>query len=499
MRPLGTTERHEQDEQPRRRVRIAVALLGVAVAAALVAVLPVQQPALAPEPLAVDHPESVNGAPAGDEVRTVELSFTTRDGQTRGATLHLPRDGQRVLPGMVLVHGSGPGPREKYEAEGMAFAAAGIATLTYDKRTDGYSLATRSYQVLAEDAIAAADLLRTQPQVDPDLVGVWGFSEGGWVAPLAAGIDPRTAFLVTVGANGVPPLRQQAWADASRWEHLGLEGSLVDAASRTMYRWIDGLGMFPEAHHDPVPALRDLRLPVLGIWGAKDRATPPVESVEVHREQLELAGNRHHTLRTIADADHAIRHTSTGYGESTAFAPGYVDLVGRWVGAVAAGRAPGSSVAGVGVQSRPTAAVPPLSWYESIAAQATVVGLMVAGFAGVGLVRGWRRLRGKPGHAAVAERVLVVSGPLSMIGGFGYLMHLQLTAWSGGSLIGPLVAGRPIPWLVVQALAVVTTVATAALAVRCGRRGPDGVGTWLLLTAGAAFIPWAVLWGLLLP
>ncbi|OLT19307.1 hypothetical protein BJF78_11165 [Pseudonocardia sp. CNS-139] len=117
---------------------------------------------------------------------------------------------------MVLVHGAGTGPREKLREEAAAFARAGVATLTYDKRTVGYSLTQRSYAQLADDAAAAAAVLRGRPEVAPSAVGIWGFSEGGWVAPLAASRAPETAFVVVVGANGVAPLRQQTWATRPR-------------------------------------------------------------------------------------------------------------------------------------------------------------------------------------------------------------------------------------------------------------------------------------------
>src|ERR687897_587767 len=89
---------------------------------------------------------------------------------------------------MALIHGSGPGPRELRRADAEAFAREGIVTLIYDKRTEGYSesgLGERSYELLAQDALAAVRALRAHPEGDPGAVGLWGRSEGGWVGPLA--------------------------------------------------------------------------------------------------------------------------------------------------------------------------------------------------------------------------------------------------------------------------------------------------------------------------
>jgi uncharacterized protein len=462
-----------------------------AVAAVTIAVLP-GQPTPPTPPAAV---------PAPAEIVQTELTVTTSDGLVLPATLHVPAGARPGLPGMVLVHGSGPAPREGLRAEAAAFARAGIATLTYDKRTAGYSLTQRSYAQLADDAIAAAALMRGQVEVDPAKVGFWGLSEGGWVAPLAAARDPQTEFLVVVGANGVAPLRQQTWADASGMEHFGVRGSLVDASSRTLYRLICGMGMFPEPYHDPGPPLRALTAPVLGIWGALDRSTPPVESVAAYQDFLEQAGNRHYTLRTIGGAEHALRTSATGYDRGTDLAPGYVDLVGSWVADVAAGRTPPTSVAGTGEQPRPTAEVPPLAWYESVWVQAGALAVMLAGFIGLGLTAAWRRLRGRSVRPAPwSARVLAGAGLVTVLGGLTYLGSLLMSR--GGALDpGPMIAGRPLLWLALQGLAVVAVGAAVALAVRTWRSGGGGdrPRTALLLVAGAVFVPWAAYWGLLLP
>ena len=459
-------------------------LLALAAAAAI-AVLP-GPPPTAPTPV-----------PAG--IVRAELAVSTSDGLVLPATLHVPAGARPGLPGMVLVHGSGPHPRGDLAAEATAFARAGIVTLTYDKRTVGYSFIQRSYSQLADDAIAAAAVLRGRAEVDPAKVGLWGLSEGGWVAPLAAARDPRTAFVVVVGANGVAPLRQQTWSDASRMEYFGVRGSLVDASSRTLYRLAAGLGLFTEAHYDPGPPLRALTLPMLGIWGALDRATPPVESVAAYREFLDQAGNRQYTLRTFDGAEHALRASVTGYEErGVEFAPGYVDLVGSWVADVASGRTPPTSVEGTGEQPRLSAEVPPLAWYESVGVQAGAFVVMLAGFAGLGIAAAWRRARGRSGPPAPwPARVLAGAGFVAVPGCLFYLGSVMATR---GRVFDPglMIAGRPLAWLALQALAVVAVGAAVALGVRTWRRG-DLRRHAPLLAAGAVFVPWAVYWGLLLP
>lgn len=436
------------------------------------------------------------------DLQVRELNVTTADGQVLPATLRIPAKAQAGRPAMVLVHGAGDGPRANLADEAEAFTRSGVATLTYDKRTAGYALTQRSYSQLADDAVAAAAVLRAQPGIDPAAVGLWGISEGGWVAPLAATRDPRTAFLVVVGANGGSPLAQQVWSERIKIEQAGVHGSLVDAYAATAYRLINGLGMFPEAYHDAAAPLRTLTLPVLGVWGDRDPQTPPVESVSAYRALLDAAGNQHYTLRTIAGAEHTVRTTTTGWDRGTSFAPGYVDLIGSWTAQVASGHAPPTSVQGTGFQSRTTAPAPPLAWYESVPVQVAGFAVLVIGFAGFGIVAALRRFRGP--RSPWSARLLAATGLLVTLGWPVYLG--DLLANSGGTVTtngvinaGPLVAGRPLLWLGLQALAAVATVAGVVTAIRHRPAAGDRLRTGALLGTGAVFVVWASYWGLLLP
>jgi uncharacterized protein len=454
-------------------------------------------------------PTAEQGSPApSGSIRRTDLSIRTVDGLILPATLRVPTSARGRVPGVVLVHGAGPGQRDQYRTEAEAFARRGIATLSYDKRAVGYSLVKRSYSTLANDVVAAADVLRNQPGIDPDHVGLWGISEGGWVAPLAASRDPDVAFLVVVGANGMAPLRQQIWAEAVKLQAAGIRGSLVDAASAQTYRFVDALGMFPEAFHDPEPVLQTLRLPVLAIWGALDRSTPPVESAAAFRRCLDQAGNQRYVLRTVDRAGHSLRTTDDGFREGTRLAPGYAELVGSWVTATVADHPRPASVTGTGHQHRRSAPVRPAAWWDGAAAHGLALGLMAAGFGGFGLVaavRGAARLAGRSQRATGtpgAARVLAAAGSVTVVGTLLYLG--QLAVVRGGSHLDPgfLLVGRPPAWLALQALALTTVTAGVALSVRlrsAPATGGERVRLVLLLLGAVAFVPWSLYWRLLMP
>lgn len=434
------------------------------------------------------------------DLTTTEVSFRGGGNLTlHGSVISPARGGSGA--GVVLVHGAGTGtPREKLLGEAVAFARQGLSVLVYDKRSEGYSLFERSYATLADDALGAVETLRRRPGVDPGKVGIWGLSEGGWVAPLAASRSADIAFVIVVGGNALQPLRQQTWAVAAGLRKAGVGGSMVDRAEPSLYRVIADGGMFPEPYYDPEPVLARVRQPVLGIWGAHDLLTPPRETPPIFAKALEAGGNRSYTFRYFAGADHAAHVTPDGgVTRLPELTPGYAELVGSWVGEVISGRAPVAQVSGPApAQADDSVVVPPAAWWESAGVQLVALVLMLVAFGGYPVVALVRRIRRRPGAGSKAARLVSAGGLVVVLGGFSYLFYLVMT---GGKLSvpGPVVADRPVVWLALQALAVATVVATVITGTRWLRASGDRARLGLLVAGGVAFVPWALYWGLLLP
>ncbi|WP_433437724.1 alpha/beta hydrolase family protein [Nonomuraea sp. CA-141351] len=439
-----------------------------------------------------------------DDLTATEVSFRGSAGLVMHGSVISPVRARSGRAGVVLVHGAGAGTkRDKLLGEAVAFARQGLSVLIYDKRSEGYSLFQRSYSQLADDALGAVETLRRQPGIDPAKVGIWGLSEGGWVAPLAASRSGNIAFVILVGANALHPLRQQTWAVAAGLRKAGVRGSFVDRAEPTLYRVIADGGMFPEPYYDPEPVIASVRQPVLGIWGVHDLLTPPRETPPIFARALEQGGNRRYTFRFFADADHAAHRTPDGgVTRLPELAPGYAELVGGWVGAVTSGRAPVAQVTGPApVQAENTVGVPPAEWWESAGVQAAALVLFLVAFGGYPVVALVRRMRRRGGVPAVkAARLVSAGGLVVVVGGFAYLFYAIMT---GGKLSspGPMVADRPLVWLALQALAVATVVGTVLTCVRWRRSAAPGerVRLGLLVAGGVVFVPWALYWGLLLP
>ena len=384
-----------------------------------------------------------------------------------------------------------------------------VSALIYDKRSMGYSTFQRSYSQLADDALAAVQTLRAHAGVDQKKVGIWGLSEGGWVAPLAASRSADVAFVIVVGANAISPLLQQTWAVANALHRVGVSGSLINRAEPTMFRLVANIGIFPEAYHDAVAVLQHVRQPLLGVWGSDDQSTPPRENPPLFAQALQQGGNTHYTFRFFPGASHDI-HQSPDCGVTSLpeLAPGYADLVGSWVQAVTSGQLPQADAPVPPQQDWLSVPVPPLSWWESAWVQLAAFLLLLAAFAGYPLVALLRRLRGRSQNAAVGApaRLLSGAGITVVLSFFVYMLFLLIGVGLSEKKIvpDPVLAGRPLLWLLLQTLALVTISAEVATAVAWRRAGNSvSLGErrrlGLLLAGGVLFVLWALYWGLLLP
>jgi uncharacterized protein len=132
-------------------------------------------------------------------------------------TLSMPA-GKSPVPGLVLVHGSGPqdrdetiGPNKPFRDLASGLASRGIAVLRYDKRT----LAHRAEAAVlgdrltlqeetVDDAAAAAALLRATQGVDGRRVFVLGHSLGGLAVPRIAALDATLAGFILMAAPSRP-------------------------------------------------------------------------------------------------------------------------------------------------------------------------------------------------------------------------------------------------------------------------------------------------------
>jgi hypothetical protein len=291
--------------------------------------------------------------------------------------------------------------------------------------------------------------------------------------------------------------------------HAGVAASLLRPLGEQLTRQFVGAGRFRLAGHDPVPFLERLDQPVLGLFAGYDRSTPGGESLQRFHQALDRGGNTHYTLRVINQANHLMAPSGNGFDVDLArarqlhqFAPGYVGTVTAWVHGLD-DRPPDPSADPPPPEPQQSAPLAPLAAYESLGVQLAALGLLLLAFGAYPLTAAIGRLRGRrdPLPTRWPARALAAAGlaipPLAIC----YLGFIMVT---GATAPGPVVAGRPLPWLLLQLGALAATAATIALIAhwtRERRRLTPWTSARLgVLAAGAAvFLPWAAYWGLFTP
>lgn len=437
---------------------------------------------------------------------TTEVTFPGAGTTLHGTVIRRSDlDVSAAHPGIVLVHGSGAGQRVTVSQEAEVFARAGLVTLIYDKRAD-YSKLNRDFTALADDAIAGVHTLQSAAGVDPAQVGVWGLSEGGWIAPLAAARSADIAYVITIGAPGLPPLRTQAWNLANRLAAAGVAPGTVQAIAGTGMRIAAGTGLFPGADHDPVDVLRKVKQPVLAMWGEWDVQVPPRESAQIFRDHL--TASRSVTIRILPHGHHAGRVTTDGYDRIGGpvlggypfgdLLPGYGPLMTSWLASVTAGNPPASSTAALPAQRIDSWPVAPLSSLGF-----GVFAVLIAALASWPATAVIRRLRGRCGAptAAGPARWLVATGLSAALGVAGYVCWAVANQAKG---IEGTAFGQPLPWLGLRVLLIAALVSTGILGLTWWRHRSAVTGghrfRLAILTAGGLLlIPVGLAFGRLQP
>jgi len=229
------------------------------------------------------------------------------------ATLTMPT-GAGPHPAVVLVHGSGPNDRDETVGASKPFrdiawglASRGVAVLRYDKRTlvHGARIAASKEpftvkEETVDDALAAAELLRRTPGVDPKRVFVLGHSLGGGLVPRIGQRDPTLRGFVILAGYTREPLGELG----RQYEYLfGLDGNvsereraLIDGARRDAAR-------LKELKTADAAAGVTLQGVPASYWLDLRDYSPPAEARKLGRPVLVLHGERDYNVTMDAFAD----------------------------------------------------------------------------------------------------------------------------------------------------------------------------------------------------
>ena len=255
--------------------------------------------------------------PAGD-VRNV----TVQNGKVQlPGTLVLPHGAstERPAPAVVFVHGSGPndrnetlGPNHLFRELADSLAAAGIASLRYDKRTYVYRAETAAlsggrldYDLeTVDDAVCAIDLLRRTAGIDPQRIYVVGHSQGAMLAPRIAARSGKAAGCVMLAA----PARTLDVLLHEQLRHLASQGVMTaaqaDSTAESLWHKLPADYRAMASAYDPVAEAAALCVPMLFLQGGNDYQ---VTAADFSLYQEALRGNPRAFFVFLPEADHLMR------------------------------------------------------------------------------------------------------------------------------------------------------------------------------------------------
>jgi dipeptidyl aminopeptidase/acylaminoacyl peptidase len=298
--------------------------------------------------------------------RSEEVTFEGAGGTKLAGSILWP-PGKGPFPGVVFLHGSGGEGRWASLYLAHEFARAGIAALVFDKRGVGASdgdWRTAGFEELVKDDVAAVRALRARPGIDPGRVGIHGHSQGGTIAPWVAVADPGIAFVIASAASGVSMAEAEIYSVGNSMGVPGMSPGdralaerFVRALVATAYHgapreeleaarraaqgkpWM--IAVPPDsspywsfsariAGYDPLRYWREVRVPVLLAYGARDERVPVQPSIS--RITTVLRTETMYALKVFADADHGFRvRPKAGRSAWPETAVGYPSSLIDWV------------------------------------------------------------------------------------------------------------------------------------------------------------------------
>ena len=201
----------------------------------------------------------------------VYITFESRGAKIRGA-LDIPAAAasKGPVPALVWVHGSGD---ERLDDRAAVYAEQldpRFAFFTHERNPKP----PNGFEDVAADTLAAAGAVREHEAVDHDAVGLVALGVGGWVTPLVLTKSKDASFAV-IFSGPVVSVGEENLFEKLTGNYPCAPTGISDAE---IQRRVNAAG---PSHFDPRPALKRVDVPVLWVYGDRDRQQPVAKDIGV--------------------------------------------------------------------------------------------------------------------------------------------------------------------------------------------------------------------------
>ena len=301
-----------------------------------------------------------------------EVTFPSKGGLMLEGTLRLPNASNKAVPGVVLIHGSGPISRDSvlpgqlnlvfgfaipvFAEIGNALQDAGIAVLTYDKRSCGtfnncsnnsYPLPSNNLTINAfvDDALAAVEYLQTREDISD--ITIVGHSQSGQFVPVMMNTMPTVITSGVLLAGPFHPIDDliefQLNSTVALLEEMGVNETAAEPIVAPLVELVQGLENIRNGSEEPVggvPAIfwqswfdirekaldaaANMKQPILVLNGELDWNVPPSEA-EAWSDYLNQVAAKYeteifpcvtHAMNCLAQSDPAKINPVTDIGRN---------------------------------------------------------------------------------------------------------------------------------------------------------------------------------------
>ena len=216
-------------------------------------------------------------------IKTKNIRFKS-EGVTIAGNIYEPEHSHSAL---VIVHGSGQ--EERMPQFAQLLAQNGITVLTYDKRGVGKSkgiyagpevgtnnISVQNLNLLASDASKAVNEL--QKHLNKNIpIGLIGFSQAGWIIPIAANKNPLVQYMVLFSCPTITTLEQLRF-------QFYTNGNTEFWKTHTEAQAREHIKNDPDRYQfiatDPKISLQKLSIPGLWLFGEQDIQIPVKLGIE---------------------------------------------------------------------------------------------------------------------------------------------------------------------------------------------------------------------------